>query len=58
LHSFPPQLVDTLIVGTVKDILLVGRLNHADVAEIVDEETASGKFRLLLNEHMVLTQVL
>jgi hypothetical protein len=38
LHCLAPQLVHTLVVGGMKDIFLVRRLDHADMAEIVHEE--------------------
>jgi hypothetical protein len=41
LHRFPPHLVYALVVGGMEDIFLVRRLNHADVAEVVDEEAAN-----------------
>jgi hypothetical protein len=40
LHGLASHLVDALIVGTVEDVWLVGRVNHADMAQVVDEEAS------------------
>lgn len=40
LHGLTAEFINALVVGSVEDVFLVRRLNHADLAVMVHEETA------------------
>lgn len=59
LHCLASQLVHAVVVGGMEDVLFLGRLNHPDVAELIDKEAGKCEYNALQTKHRLssLTQV-